>query len=124
MVRDFAATLDPDQLDTPRRKLLRRGQDMLRVGIAAERQDGGMLEQEQPVADPAVGALAGKASLERPRLPIRDSAEPLRVERFGTVGGTCGLSVDRGGLHVGTIAGRARRAVGGTVPGRAASDDP
>ena len=61
VVGDLAAPLDPDDLDPAPPQLARRGEDMGVVGLAAERQDGVVLEEQQAVADLAVGPLRDEA---------------------------------------------------------------
>ena len=56
-------------------------QDVGRVGGATEGQDARVLEEEEPVADPTVGALGHEALLERQRLAVVDPPEPRRDDR-------------------------------------------
>jgi hypothetical protein len=72
------------------------------VSVAAERQDGRMLEQQQLIGDAIVGAGHGETALEVPRVAIRDPTEPRRFQ--------LAASRERGtrrfeGDHAGTIAG-------------------
>ena len=85
VVRDLAAALDPDDLDAAACELVGTGEDVAVLGVAAEGQDRGMLEEQQPIADQAVGASRGELLLERPRLAIRDPPEPRCRERFKPV---------------------------------------
>ena len=71
-----------------------------------------MLEQEQLVADPAVGPFRGQPTLEGVGFAVLDTAEPRGMER----GGPDGIEDGRG--HRRTIAGRASR----SVPGRSDRD--
>ena len=75
-----------------------RGQNVAVLGVAAEGQDGGMLDQQQPIADQAVRAARGELLLKRPGLAIRNPPEPRRREQsraegsvlvstFGTIAG-------------------------------------
>src|SRR5688572_6875234 len=75
------------------------------VGVLAEGQDRGVLEEEQLVADPAVGAGRGKTFLELPRLPVWNTAKPSNTERRVRRGVCRERGVDRGAVHRATIAG-------------------
>ena len=75
MEGDVAAAIDFVQLDTALRQELRRGQHVVQTGIASERDDRRMLQQQQRVLD-----AAGFAQLEQRALEIerRSSTEPGR----------------------------------------------
>jgi hypothetical protein len=66
VVGHLTAAFDTQDLDPSAGELGRTGQDVRVVGVAPERQDGVVLEQEQLVADEAVGTLGGEAALELP----------------------------------------------------------
>ena len=51
VIGDLAAALDADELHAPVGQLGGRGTDEARVGLAPERQDGWMLEQQERVGD-------------------------------------------------------------------------
>ena len=105
MVRDLAAALDADDLDPPPAELRGVGEDVALVGVAAERQDRRMLEQEQLVSDRAVGASPGELLLERPRLAVRDPPQPGRLDDPRPGGAVLTGRGHRVGLHAPTIAG-------------------
>ena len=80
------------------------------VGVLAERQHRGMLEEEQPVADLAIGSGSRQAFLEVPRLPIRNATEPALLDSLdGNV--IVERRNERGGLHRRTIAVGPRSAI-------------
>ena len=56
--------------------VVRVGQDVGRVRVSAEGQDRRMLEQQEPVADRAVGPLGHEPLLEGQRLVVVDPPEP------------------------------------------------
>ena len=72
-----------------------------------------MLEEQQLVADPPVGALGDERLLERVRRPVVDAPEPARVQRGRRSAGCgrAGIRIDEGGLHHRTIAGVPRHPV-------------
>jgi hypothetical protein len=81
VIRDLTATLDPQDLNAASRQFIGRRQNVALIGLAAQRQDGGMLEEEQAVASGLVGSGGGQLLLERPRLAVRNAPEPGRANR-------------------------------------------
>ena len=86
VVGDLAATLDALDLDAARASSLGRREDVRRVGVPPERQDGGMLEQQQLVADPTGRALVDEPLLEGLGVAVGDPPEPARLERRAPTG--------------------------------------
>jgi len=86
VIRDLAAALGPDQLDVAGGQLGRARQDVARVGVAAERQDRLVLQQQQLVSDRACGTSCHEAMLEIPCVAIPRPAEPPRGDRRGCGG--------------------------------------
>ena len=76
VVGDLATALDLDHLDPAGAQLIGRGEDMRRVGVPSQGQDGRMLQQQQLVADPIVGTLGRQPALEGMGLAVVDPAEP------------------------------------------------
>ena len=105
VVGDLAAALDADDLDPAPAQLRGIGEDVALVGVAAERQDRRMLEQEQAITDRAVGAPPGELLLERPRLAVRDPPQPGRPDDPRPGGAVPRGRGHRVGLHAPTIAG-------------------
>ena len=71
-------------------------QDVGRVGVATEGQDGRVLEEQQLVTDPLVGALADEALLQRMGLAVPDPAKPASRDRgLGRDGGRVGPRAGR-----------------------------
>ena len=115
VVGHLTAALDADDLDAAARELGRRGEDVARVGLPPEGQDGRMLDEQEPVADLASRPRVRELPLERPDRPVVRASEPHDFERpcFGFVDrakgrawlGRCVM------IHRGTIAGRPRAAV-------------
>jgi hypothetical protein len=79
VVGDLAAPLDADHLDVAPGKVVGRRQDVRRIRVPAERQDGRVLEEEQLVPDPARYAVAQRAA-SAARAP-RDSRPGRASER-------------------------------------------
>ena len=102
VVGHLAATLDADDLDAAGVELVGGRQDVGRVAVAPERQDGGMLEEQEPVADPSVGPLGGQPSLDDVRVRGTRCA---RATRPGSGSGAAGS--EDGRIHARTIAGQA-----------------
>ena len=67
-------------------QLGRAGQDVARVGVAAERQDGLVLEQQQLVADQARGPGRDEAVLQVPGIAVRPSGRATRRRSGGASG--------------------------------------
>ena len=86
VVGDLAASLDALDRDASRRELVGGGQDVGRVGVPAEGQDGGMLQEQELVPDATRRALVDEPFLEGVRLAIVDAAEPAGVDRRGLAG--------------------------------------
>ena len=80
VVGHLAAPFDADDVDPARCERLGRGEDMRRIRGAAEREHGRVLEQQQLVADPVVGARSGQPLLQRPGPFVGDPAEPVHLE--------------------------------------------
>ncbi len=81
VVGHLAATLDAQHLDAPSPELVGGREDMRLVGLPAEREDGWMLEQQQLVADPPVGARGRESLLEVPRVAVGHPAQPPCSDR-------------------------------------------
>ena len=114
VVGDLAAALDVHDRDTPSLELGGDArEDVCRIAVPAQRQDGRVLQQEELVADPPIGPLGGQSPLERMRLVIRDPTEPVRLERpgcwaieaFGRADRRHRTPGEQVGLHRRTIAG-------------------
>ena len=88
VVGHLAASLDADDLDPARGERRVVGQDVGRVGGASEGQDSRVLEEEQPVADGAVGALGGERLLEGEPLAVWHAPEPRRERSAPAPGST------------------------------------
>jgi len=81
VVGHLTTALHADDLDAAPTQLRRPRQDVRLVGLATERQDRVVLEEQQ-----LVGGLPGDAALEQlllagPGLPVADPAEPCRLDR-------------------------------------------
>ncbi len=72
-----------------------------------------MLEQQEPVAHPALGTVDHQALLERQSIPVADPAEPRRNDRPRLGGRPAPLGGQRLDRHDRTIAGRLRWPVRG-----------
>jgi hypothetical protein len=108
VIGGLATPLHAHDLDAPAGQLRGRREHVRLVGMLAERQDRGVLQQKQPIADLAVCAGGGQSFLEIPGLAVRHAAEPLDVE--GCAGGVgLGRADERGGVHRFTIAGSSLR---------------
>ena len=55
---------------------------MRRIGVPAEGQDRGMLEQKQLIRDAVLGPGVGEAALERPGGAIRNATKPACLQRL------------------------------------------
>ena len=113
VVGHLAAALDADDLDAARGEVGRVGPDMRGVRRPTEGQDRGVLEEEQPVADPTVRTLGHESLLEGERLAVLDPPQPRRDDRPRLGGRPAPLGGQRFDRHVRTIAGPAHRAVAG-----------
>ena len=71
VVGDVAAAIDFVDLDAALSEVLVRGKDVGAGGVASEREDGRMLEEEQRVADELLLAGGDDPLLDRERLPRR-----------------------------------------------------
>ena len=96
VIRHLAAALDPDRLDAACGEGGRVGPDVGRVRCPAEGQDRWMLEQQEPVADPSLGALDHEALLERQCRP----GSPTRPSHVATIGPGTGVDPLRSGASV------------------------
>ncbi len=110
MIGHLAAALDPDDLDRPTGELGLGREDVGGVRVAAQGQDGRMLQEQQLITDLARGTRVDEALLEGVGPRVVDPAEPARVQRprvrrHGRTG------IDEGGLHPRTIAGRPAPAI-------------
>ncbi len=113
--RDVAAAIDADQLRADLAQPLGRGQHVRRVAAAADRVDGEVLEEEQPVADPPAATLIGQLVLQLPGRPVGDGAEVLDGQQ-AAVGGQQGMLV--AGRAVRRVAiGSSERPIGGRCLG-------
>jgi len=84
VVGDLAAALHADNLDPARRQLLRGRHDVSLAGIAAERQDPVVLEEQKLVlVEGSVRARSGQRLLQGPRVAIRDSTQPAGAQDPG-----------------------------------------
>lgn len=79
--RDVAAARDLVQPDPARGQLARRDEQVLGLRGASERDDGGVLEQEERVVARARAPLLDGALLARERLRVRNEPPPLARER-------------------------------------------
>ena len=109
VIGDLPAALGPLDDDATGSELPIGGEDVRGIGLAAEGQNGGMLEEEQLVPDRAGGALVDEVLLEPVRLGVVDPAEPSSVQRRRATGWVPGGRIrpgfDQGRLHPRTIAG-------------------
>ena len=80
MVGDLAAALDPMDGDAAGREGLGRGQDVGRVRVSTEGQDGRVLEEQELIRDRPVGALGDQALLEGVGRLVVHPTEPARLE--------------------------------------------
>ena len=69
VVGHLASALDADELDAAGIEQRRRGEDVSVVGAPAKREDGRVLEQQEPVADAVLGARASEPPSGDPRRP-------------------------------------------------------
>jgi hypothetical protein len=83
VVGHLAPTLDPDQLDPAALELGGFDSDERFRRLAPEGQNRRVLEEQELIADQAVGALGGEPLLEGPGRSVVDAAEPADGERTG-----------------------------------------
>ena len=81
VVRDLAAALDAEDLDTACGELGRCREDVRLVRLASEREDRGVLEEEELVGDRAARAGGRQPFLQIPGISVRDAPQPVRLER-------------------------------------------
>jgi hypothetical protein len=81
VVRHFAATLHANHLDSALFQFLFRRHNVALVRVAAQRQNCRMLEQEQLVRNLFGASLRDQVVLHLPSIAIRDTAEPLDLDR-------------------------------------------
>ena len=77
MEGDVAASVDADQLRADLAQAIGRGEHVRRVAASADGVDREVLEEQQPVADPAPATLIGQLVLQLPGRPVGDGAEVL-----------------------------------------------
>ena len=80
VIGDVAATVDLVQLDVARGELLVGGDDVFAMRVAAEGEDGEVLEQQQRVADEALLARIDDATLDGEAVGVGDAPELEEVE--------------------------------------------
>jgi P-type Ca2+ transporter type 2C len=123
VVGDLAPAFDPDDLDAASSQLVPAGADVRLVGVAAKRQDGRVLEQQQLVGNEVSGSLDREPPLELPGGAVIDPAEPPDGDLSGVVDSrhTRRRDMNEGRLHARTIAGEvagAARCVRAAWPSR------
>ncbi len=116
VIGDLASALGALDRDAASGQLRIGGEDVRGIGLAAQGQHGGMLEEQQLVPDHVIGALVDEAPLEPVRFGVVDPAEPSSVQRRRAAGQVPGGRIrpgfDQGRLHPRTIAGVPALAVG------------
>ncbi len=117
VVGDLPATLGSDDRDAASGQFLVTREDVGRVGVAAQGQDGWMLQEQELVPDRACHAFVDEPLLQRVRLVVRHATEPPGVQRRRLTGrlpgGRVRTGIDQRGLHRATIAGARPQAVRG-----------
>ena len=115
VVGDLAATLGSNDRDAASGELLVAREDVGRVRLPAEGQDGGMLQQQELVADRACRALIDEPLLQRVGIAVGHATQPLGTQRRRLTGrlpgGRIRTGIDQRGLHRATIAGACPNAV-------------
>ena len=87
VIGDLAAALDPDDLDPPPGEQVGLRPDERLVGMAAEGQDGGVLEEQELVGDRPGDPRVDELALQRPGGAVVDPAEPVDVDLSRPIGG-------------------------------------
>jgi hypothetical protein len=85
VIRHVAAALDLEHLDAPAAQRLDVQGEARGLGAAAERDDGGVLAENEEVGGELAGqAVVGEAALEGEGVSVRDGAEVVNGESEGS----------------------------------------
>ena len=117
VVGDLPAALGSDDRDAASGEFLVTREDVGRVGLPAQGQDGWMLQEQELVPDRAGHAFVDEPLLHRVRLVVVHATEPPGVQRRRLTGrlpgGRVRTGIDQRGLHRATIAGARPKALRG-----------